>query len=245
MDSAARLDKNDIKFIEYSIELVDDFWKFSRNDSEKLIINYINEAKKAGKEEWVFFWQSRRNFFSQNYAESLRLCMEAAGMNPGNYYFSRYCGIILSYMKRDEEAIKWYDKAILLNPDDCDNYTSKAISLQFMGNSEEALNLCDKAIGINPSNSKSYRMKGYILNLARKYDEAEAFFKKAMKLNSKNIDTLLNLAYCYEKRKKYESALELYEKAKNISKNEKMKENISDKIKNLEKLWFINEYSEI
>lgn len=57
-------------------------------------------------------------------------------------------GASLSILKRNEEAIECFDKALVIDPDDYNSLYNKAFTLTDMGCHEEALEFYDKAIEI-------------------------------------------------------------------------------------------------
>nr|WP_172686776.1 tetratricopeptide repeat protein [Rickettsia endosymbiont of Ixodes pacificus]AKS10336.1 Tetratricopeptide repeat protein [Rickettsia endosymbiont of Ixodes pacificus] len=59
-------------------------------------------------------------------------------------------GISFEYIKQYEDAIKCYDKAIKLNPDDHHAYHNKALALASLGYDELFLEYYDKAMELNP-----------------------------------------------------------------------------------------------
>ena len=65
-------------------------------------------------------------------------------------------------MKRFDDALKNYDKALEIKPDHFFAYNNKGITLKDLNRYEEALKSYDKAIKINPSFVEAYNNRGNI-----------------------------------------------------------------------------------
>ncbi len=67
-------------------------------------------------------------------------------------------------LNEHDEAIKAYDKAIEINPQDSDAWYNKGVALDKLDKSDEAIKAYDKAIEINPQNSDAWYNKGIALD---------------------------------------------------------------------------------
>ena len=66
-------------------------------------------------------------------------------------------------LKRYDEAIVSFDKAIRLNPDDADAYYHKGVVLNELRHYEDAIVAYDEAIRLNPNYASTYDKKGNAL----------------------------------------------------------------------------------
>ncbi len=57
---------------------------------------------------------------------------------------------------RQDEALKAYDLAIRLKPNDANNWVSKGWALNSLGKFNESLKAFDQAIALNPNESSYY-----------------------------------------------------------------------------------------
>jgi tetratricopeptide (TPR) repeat protein len=78
----------------------------------------------------------------------------------------------VSNLNKSDEAIKAYDKAIEINPNDSDVWYNKGLALDSLNKSDEAIKAYDKAIEINPQYSLAWYNKGRALYKLNKFDEA-------------------------------------------------------------------------
>lgn len=77
-----------------------------------------------------------------------------------------------SYLKKIDEAIKCFDKAIEINSDGISLWNDKAFALVDLGRHDEAIKCFDEVISINPTDELAWHGKGYSLGYLGKYDEA-------------------------------------------------------------------------
>jgi hypothetical protein len=70
----------------------------------------------------------------------------------------------LAFQENYEEAIKAYDKAIEINPQDSDTWYNKGLCLAHLGKYNEAVEALDKAIEIDPQYSYALSLKEAILS---------------------------------------------------------------------------------
>ena len=89
-----------------------------------------------------------------------------------------------SILNKSDEAIKAYDKAIEINPQNSAAWDNKGLALDHLNKLDEAIIAYNKAIELDSHNSKSWYGKGIALGKLGKSDEATAAFDKAIELNS-------------------------------------------------------------
>jgi tetratricopeptide (TPR) repeat protein len=85
--------------------------------------------------------------------------------------------------KRYDEALKLFENALNIYPNNDMAWGDKALILDKMGNSEEALASFSRAISINPNNEITWLNKGLTLLRMRKFKESIECFDTALKLN--------------------------------------------------------------
>jgi len=81
-------------------------------------------------------------------------------------------------MGRFEDAIKYCDEAIKINPNDAVAWSIKGICLNFLHCYEEALACCEKAISLDPNNASAWYNKASSEEaLGRKEDAIKSYNK--------------------------------------------------------------------
>jgi len=103
------------------------------------------------------------------------------------------------YYERGEynTAIKYYEKALISDPDDADTWALKAYCYFCLKKYEIAIECFEKALDINPDLDDSWYRKGFCYEELGKYDVALKCYEKALEINPGNtyaknkIETLL------------------------------------------------------
>ena len=93
-------------------------------------------------------------------------------------------GNSLADLKRYEEAIGCYDKAIRLNPESWVTWVAKGLSLLILERYEEAIECYDEAIRLDSENYYAWRYKGYSLAKLERHEESKKS-KFSLKRNKK------------------------------------------------------------
>jgi len=90
-------------------------------------------------------------------------------------------------MKRFDDAVKYYNKLLILTPKNADVYNDLGLSLHYMGRSAEALESLDKGIKKNPYNQRILLTKGFVLAYGiGDLEKAGEAWKKARAINPKS-----------------------------------------------------------
>jgi len=139
------------------------------------------------------------------YDESLKLeeCA-AAYNNRGNAY---------AELNEHERAIKDFDKAIELNPDDAETYYNRGVAYAKLNKYEQAIKDYEKAIELNPDDAKAYYNRGLAYAELNKYEQAIEDYDKAIELNPNYAEAYNNRGFAYAKLNEYERAIKDYGKA--------------------------------
>jgi tetratricopeptide (TPR) repeat protein len=121
-----------------------------------------------------------------------------------------------------EEAIKYYDKALLLEPNDPDLLVMKGDALSHIRNYTGAIKYYDKALAIQPhSEGSTGIMEGIGDDLYHlgKYKEAITSYDKALAVQPNNPDLLINRGNALFHIANYSGAIEYYDKALTVVHN--------------------------
>ena len=92
-------------------------------------------------------------------------------------------GIELYKQGKFEEAVKAFDKAIEIDPQNAGAWRNKGLALVELEKYDEAVEAFDKAIGLNPENANLWYHKGLALEMQRKRNEAIPAYSKALEIN--------------------------------------------------------------
>ncbi len=146
------------------------------------------------------------------------------------YYFKAESLILKEDYKK---AIKYFDKALKINPYDAETYNDKALCLADLKELDKALECIELGLKLAGEHKILYHNKGWILMEKEMYEKAIIYFKKALEFDTSHSVSWANLAECLKIRGDFEEALESYKKAlKFVPKNyphirERIKKEIS------------------
>jgi predicted O-linked N-acetylglucosamine transferase (SPINDLY family) len=121
-------------------------------------------------------------------------------------------GVALYELKRYQEAITDYDKALTLKPDYAEAYSNKGATLNELKRYEEAIAHYDKALSLKPDYAEAYSNKGATLNELKRYDEAIAHYDKAISLKPDYHKAWSNKGNTLRELKRYQEAIAHYDK---------------------------------
>lgn len=92
-------------------------------------------------------------------------------------------GIELYEQGKYQEAIKCFDKAIKINPDNASACVNKGVALKNLDKYQEAIKCFDQAIKINSADAAIYYNKGVAFEYLGNYQEAIKSYNQALKVN--------------------------------------------------------------
>ncbi len=106
-------------------------------------------------------------------------------------------GFNLFNLKRNEESLGYFIKAIELKPDYIMAYINLANSCMAIKKYDTAEKYIDRALKIKPDDPNLINIKGYILLQYQKFTESINLFQKSIQLKKDNPSAYLYLAECY------------------------------------------------
>jgi len=118
-----------------------------------------------------------------------------------------------------EEAIRYFTKAIGLNPLDAESYYSRGTAYFHKGQNNEAILDYTKALEINPGDAKVYYNRGIACYKKDQYDQAISDFSKASEINPNNAEAYYNRGATRYKKGQHDQAISDFKKAFEIDPN--------------------------
>ncbi len=122
-------------------------------------------------------------------------------------------GLCLLGVRRYEETIVCWDKALTLNPESTMAWIGKGTALSSLGRYEEALPYWDKALALDPESADTWNDKGIVLGNLKRYEKALSCLDKALALDPKSAEAWNNKGVALNHLKHYEKALSCLGKA--------------------------------
>ncbi|HNG22029.1 MAG TPA: hypothetical protein PLI59_22760, partial [Candidatus Obscuribacter sp.] len=84
-------------------------------------------------------------------------------VTPGDPSFEAFArGCECAEMRSGDEALKWFDQALKLNPRDAEALSARAAAYIFKDDLKRALKDLDQSIKLAPKMMKSYSRRGYV-----------------------------------------------------------------------------------
>ena len=136
--------------------------------------------------------------------------------NQGDYPDAEenlFLGIIYHAAKQIDDAIKYYDKAIKLNPLFAEAFYNRGLAKSDLSDEEEAIKDYDKAIELNPQYAKAYNNRGVAKSNLGDKEEAIKDYDKAIELNPKYAKAYNNRGLAKSNLGDKEEAIKDYDKA--------------------------------
>jgi len=128
----------------------------------------------------------------RQYVEALQLIGAAMKANPASPEAASNYGAVLRCLKRDDEAIAYFDRALILRPGYVPALVTRGASLHRLGRREEALKSIDRAAELDPKNPKAHYNRGNVLHELGRFDEALKSFAQALALDPADPETNFN-----------------------------------------------------
>ncbi|MDO9537874.1 MAG: tetratricopeptide repeat protein [Thermoplasmata archaeon] len=117
------------------------------------------------------------------------------------------------------EAIKAYNQALQIDPDNPIAWNNKGLILAVAGNYGEALKCHKKAVELDPKHVDATSNVGMTYAKLNNFEDALIWYDKALKLNSSHETTWNNKGNLLSKLDRCDEALKCYDKALDINSN--------------------------
>ena len=156
-----------------------------------------------------------------------------------NLFYEYFFYSQLAILNEDfEEAIKYLDKALKINPYDEHCYNDKALCLADLGNTEEALRCIEEGLKKCPDSKMLYQNRGWILLQKGDYQKAILNLKKSLEFDDTYSVAWANLAECLKHEADFKTALKYYKKSLSLipKKYKDLIKEIKDQISKISKV---------
>lgn len=111
------------------------------------------------------------------------------------------------------EALKLFEKAIELEPNNGKYWMSKGRTLRELENFEEALKCYTKGIELEPNNVEFWIKKGHVLRTQENFEKSLECYTRAVELEPNNSKAYAFIGMVYNLQRKHQKCLEFIEKA--------------------------------
>jgi tetratricopeptide (TPR) repeat protein len=132
---------------------------------------------------------------------------------PGSVAVHVNRGVALQEMKRYEDALASFEKAVALKPDHAEALNNRGAVLQKMKRSDDALASYNKAIELKPDYANAHYNRGSTLRQLGRNDAALASFERAIALKPDYAEAYNNRGILLREMKQYDAALSSFDQA--------------------------------
>lgn len=112
---------------------------------------------------------------------------------------------------QNHRAIRDYDHAIAINPNDADAFNDRGTSHRAMGQYDLAIHDYDEAIKLTPQNAMALNNRCLAKALAGQLEQGLADCDESLRLRPDNANTLASRGLVYLKLKRYQAAIADYD----------------------------------
>jgi len=134
--------------------------------------------------------------------------------NAADYY---NLGFLYEQVGGKEEAMRFYTKAVQMQPDHAQALYNLANLYQDAGSYKTAMELYGRLVHYHPKYALGYLKMGIILNALGDQERARRFYLKVIDLDPDNGDAYFNLGYLSESQGELNDAVNYYEKAVEVA----------------------------
>ena len=158
-----------------------------------------------------------KELINETYSYSIDYIHPFKMFEDNEYLIHNFKGVSFLKLKKYNEALKYFDRAIKLNPNAVIAHTNRGAVLSYLGRDNEAISSYDVAIQINPDEAAAWYNQGNSFKKLGIYDKAIEKYKKAIRLNPSYKEAYNNLGLILNDLSKYEEAIFYYDKAIEIN----------------------------
>ncbi|MGI0495510.1 tetratricopeptide repeat protein [Alkalinema pantanalense CENA528] len=169
----------------------------------------IEEKLRAVALDWRGCWY-RRNNQEEAALKDLQQAVEIDG-EDSEYWFD--LALTCQNLKRYDEAITAYQKAIELNPKFAYPHNGLGAVYYYQKRYDEAISAYQKAIELDPKYASPHYNLGNLYQEHKRYDEAITAYEKAIEIDSKFAPAHNNLGKIYQELKNNTLAIQSYHQA--------------------------------
>jgi tetratricopeptide (TPR) repeat protein len=126
-------------------------------------------------------------------------------------YFKR--GVELAGLKRFDEALASYDRALAVNPNNTNAHFNRGKALLRLRRLNESLASFDRAIALKPDYAGAYLSRGIVLSDLTRLEESLASFDRAVAVKPDYFAAYVNRALVLIYLKRFDEALASYDRA--------------------------------
>ena len=147
------------------------------------------------------------------YADKETLWQDTLAKNPACWLAHNNLGFALDKKGQTDAAIRQYQEAIRLKPDNAEAHNNLGMALVKKGQIEEAISQCQEAIRLKADYSEARNNLGVALVRKRQVDEAISQYQEAIRLKPDNAQAHYNLGIALGRKSRIDEAISQFQEA--------------------------------
>lgn len=195
----------------------------SEPDSDNPVYDYLSAQAVKISKEWYenmnpTVFRSRLNQVLPDYTRMLEAVV--IGVRQGAVSIEERSavqltnkGMELKDEHRFEEALRFFDAALRLDPNDVSAWSNRALVLVQLNRFDEAVESAQKVVAFEATSPASWNALGKAFLLMKKFSESANAFGQAFKLDEKSAVYANNAGFALEASGKFEAAIAYYDKS--------------------------------
>lgn len=162
---------------------------------------------------WILTNKVRLDLMFNNNEECMFTLRALLRINPKDHIALGIMGGVLTDLRKDEQALIFYNRALAIELDNATLLCGKGTSLDNIRRTSEAYDCFERALEIEPNNFGVLTNKGVVLQKLGREKEALAAYDKALMVFPTFGNALYYKARLKAKQHSYDEALSLLKKA--------------------------------
>ena len=156
------------------------------------------------------------DFDKKNFPAARSWLLKFRSRNPNHFDSCHLLAVTFALMGEHKNAIKIYEEAINIKPNDTQMLSNFASSLNAIGEHQYALTILNKSLLIEPDNYEYLFNKGNILCELNLHTESLSYYKKSFEINPYFPPSFNNYGKALFDLMRFEESLDYFDKAINL-----------------------------
>lgn len=156
----------------------------------------------------LFFSAEAAGYLERDSRQQKKSLLQAHLLAGNDPFIVKNVGVYFLINDSERKAIKFFDKAIELDPSDFESLRHKGLAFSNLGREKKGMAWFAKALALNPLDFDAMRQTGVSLSKLEKNLEAIGWFRKALAVNENDYDSMRQLAISLAMIGKYDAAVQ-------------------------------------
>jgi len=185
---------------------IDDFFDLGDTEAAETMLKKALIDSADNSAYHLFFLAEVAGYRDRDRKKQKEYLLQAYRQNENDPFIVRNVGVYYLLDNSERKAIRFFDKALALDPADFAAARHLGLAFSNLGREKRAMAWFTRAISLNPRDYDALRQSGVSLSKLGKDREAIEWYKKALAVNEKDYDAMRQLGVSLAMLGKYEAA---------------------------------------